>query len=257
MGDQVTNPAFRAEPAHGGAGLSGRRGDLVYFMRGEKCFVRQYKGQRDARTSDQLAKRGYMGQAQSNWKRLAAADREAWQKFALENVFPSAGMSGRAMALAGFNAYVRAQIYRLGQGLELSLRAPVHPVPGPVSEIEELSPPHCAAYAFRIRHGMRKIEGHSVLFEISPAMPTLKRRPRTQDLRWAGVCDPESFLPLSRDGALYLLPKARFHVEPGRIFGVRVRIISPDGLPGPKLMVAFLRKVPDPDSWNSPTGGEK
>ncbi len=212
-------------------------GGLILMDRGDKCVMRRYVVPRDPRTAAQLRKRDHMRRCPELWLALSAGQREAWNAWTAQYcVVPGSGklQSGR-------NMFTGAVMTTGMMGLPAPTSAPAGPPPKPVISVTQETAPGADSFAFRVRHGVKNPAGMRLLFEITDAMPSLRRKPRDNELRLLSADDTKSFVPLEADGGLYVLEDARFSVEPGRRYGVRVAIVTEQGIRSKPLFTDFIK----------------
>ncbi len=222
--------------------VSGRFGrEVVYCTRGETCYWRSYVTPADPKTFRQLDERVGMTGIQGDWKNLTAAERDGWTAYAKQHFTPEKGFYFRS---PGQNLYLKTQTPRTAWGDDPSHAPPaLPPPPAPLALIEEAAPA-AGQVAFRVEHDLEDWEGYRFELRMCPA--TINgRKPQETHFCRAGLTAAGSFFPLGESGTLYLMEAPRFDVAPGERFGLGVRVMTPDGVPGPELRVDLTRM-----EWN-------
>jgi hypothetical protein len=218
--------------------VTGRVGrEVIAFTRGETNVIRRYVIPRDPKSESQLRRRRGMRLAAQAWRGLPEPQIEAWNRWAAKRRSGGDGSRGAS----GQNVFTGAAMTRHMMGLDLPVDAPASgPPPTPLHVVQEPTAGD-DSFALRVHHGVKRVAGMRLLVEITDAMPTVRRKPRDPEFRPWSPDDAASFLPLERDGALYVLDGARFAVAPGQRYGVRLTIVDESGVRGKRLTVDFLK----------------
>lgn len=222
------------------ASISGRiaDGDVVLVKRGDKCYARKYSPPRNPQTKDQVAVRRFLAKATRSWGCLTQAQRLGWEDYAQKCFINT--ITG---SVNGYNTFSKVQYYRQAYGLDLLFDPPgFPPPPAPVAVIQKsASAPD--EFRFVVEHRVVERKGMLVAFEITPAMPSPGRKPRSIEFRMVRHVGPESFFPLLNPSGTYVIRGARFAVESGQRYGVRLRFITADGVPGAIHAGDFIKEV--------------
>lgn len=211
----------------------------TFYMRQNKCIRRRLVMPVDAKSPLQMDRRQCMGQISRQWGVLSEEQRLSWIDYARTRLWPE----GRRTSpfLTGMNAFECVHATRLRIGLGYACQAPSdYPPPLPISISQEPTSSD-DSFAFRVEHPLGAPSGY-LLFELSWAMPTLRRKPRKHEIRWACEDPRGCVLPMGASGTLYTITGARYPVAEGRLYGVRVSLISLEGVPGPKLTRMFIKQ---------------
>ncbi len=245
FGEILYAPTNRIRPRAPLAGMSGHVDKkTVYVMGANGTHRRRYVAPVFPNTPKQAEQNAFFTDSQQGWSAVGAEDRAGWQEFAEAHCFHD--REARLTSSLGQNAYAQAQRNRLGWGGTMTSAPPTIPPPPAALAVEQVAAPSPEMFAVRIRHDLPSTAGFRVLFEMTPATKTLRRTPHEREFVWAGERREESFLPLGPDGAVYLLEAPRYFVEASRRYGIRIRLITPEGLAGPKTAGDFIREEPAP-----------
>ncbi len=233
------------------AAVSGRFRDEVVYCVGGKSYAREYVTPADPKTWRQLDERVAFPTPQQAWKNLTAAQRDGWRAYAKEHFPPEKGFY---FSNPGLNAFTKAQTPRLAWGASMSWTPPVLAPPEAAWELIEVSAPAPGQIAFRVIHGMTDIDGFRLELRMTAATINA-RKPQEPQFNRAGETAEESFFPLAPSGAAYLMERPRDSVAPGQRFGLGVRFVTPEGIPGPELRADLIRRESAPMA--APGGTER
>lgn len=222
------------------AAVSGRLGDsdVVIVKRGNKCYARKYSPPKNPQTADQVAVRRFLANATKAWSSLTVRQREGWAEYARRYSFSTFGQE-----LNPYNMFSKVQYYRQALGMGLLLDPPtLAPPPRPAAIIQR---PAATAEEFRfvLQHSIAKRDDYVVTFEITPAMPSTGRKPRSIEFRMIRHVGPASFFALLAPSHPYIISGARFEVNHGQRYGVRARIVTAEGVPGEVLETDFVKVI--------------
>lgn len=216
----------------------------VYFVRLGQLQRRKWLKPKDPKTCFQLPRRELWRQILRYWshsEEMSLAQRDQWQGYALRHFWPEC--SWRARNVAGMNAFERVHVVRLPLGMGFLPDPPREAPPARALELTQEPASAPDALAFRLRHGQKSLAGAFVLVEATEAMPTPRRKPCENQYKWACGETRSSFLELKASGESYELLATRFHVEAGRRYGLRVQLVSAQGVPGPRLCGDFVKEL--------------
>lgn len=216
-------------------GLTGhvKDGGLTFYMRNGTLIARAIGTQKRKRTEDQLIAQDFHTKAGRYYRELTPPQVAAWDAYARVH-HPGTKLTGQLV-------FLQVQFLRQCLGLSLSADAPsLGPPPGAIAVIAQGCQNSCE-FCYGIRHGIQEPAGHFVRFDITKAMPSVARTPRATELRMIRHTGPDSFLPLERTGALYTIENARFAIPTGSRYGLRVTLITPEGVPGPAFTADLIR----------------
>ncbi len=203
----------------------------------ERFIMRRYVIPRDPKSAAQLRKRANMRLATAAWSAISEKQRVEWKSWTDRyRRSPDAEKVPSAQ-----NVFVGAAMTVSMMGVALPTSAPSGAPPPVVVSITQAGAPGDDCFAFRVRHGLKSVSGLRLLFELTDAMPTLKRKPQEPQLCLFSADDASSFVPLKADGELYVLENARFAVAPGQRYGVRVTIVTGHGIRGPGRCADFIK----------------
>lgn len=108
------------------------------FNKSKTAFTLQRKQQQSRGIKgNQTNVRQYFQTAQRAWKQISSANQAAWQTAASNN--PSTNRFGEQVALAGYNQFVKANIYRIQSGLEILASPDASPAVQPSGTFAELN----------------------------------------------------------------------------------------------------------------------
>jgi hypothetical protein len=220
--------------------VSGRVGDsdIVIVKRGNKCYARRYAPPRNPQSKDQVTVRRFLSNATKAWGTLSQAQREKWEAYAQRF---SAMVSDEE--ISAYNMFSKVQYYRQALGLALSFDPPSLPPPPSPNAILLRPAASPDEFRFQIVHQIVERKLYVVGFEITPAMPSPGRKPRSIEFRMIRHVGPESFFSLFPPSGVYIIRGARFAVDTGQRFGVRARIVSVEGVPGKPIEADFFKIV--------------
>lgn len=106
------------------------------FNKSKTAFTLQRKQQQSRGIKgNQSNVRQYFQQAQRAWKQISSANQAAWQTAASNN--PSTNRFGEQVALAGYNQFVKANIYRIQSQLEVLASPDASPATQPAGTFIE------------------------------------------------------------------------------------------------------------------------
>jgi hypothetical protein len=231
--------------------VSGRVGesDVVIVKRGNKCYARRYAPPRNPQSKDQVTVRRFLATATKTWGTLTPRQREGWERYATE--FSQSSVGGQ---LSAYNMFSKVQYYRQALGRPLLLDPPALPPPPAPAAIRIRPAGAPDEFRFQIDHAVVERSQYVVGFEITPAMPSPGRKPRSIEFRMIRHVGPESFLALLAPGATYVFSGARFPVDNGQRFGARARIVSVEGVPSRPVEGDFIKII----QWGlKPAKGEE
>lgn len=222
------------------AAISGRVGEsgVVIVKRGNKCYARRYAAPKNPQSRDQVTVRQFLATATRAWGTLSPRQRDGWAAYASSYSKMVAGES-----LSAYNMFSKIQYYRQALGLNLLLEPPKLPPPPAPTAIHLRPAALPNEFRFQLDHALVERRHYVVGFEITPAMPSPGRKPRSIEFRMIRHVGPESFFALLAPSGVYVISQARFAVDHGQRFGVRARIVSTEGVPGPALECDFLKII--------------
>lgn len=239
---------------------------ITYIVRNGQTFVQAYTKPRKRNTPDQRTARAFQVAAARHWGTLALGQLRDWQDYAEDlNELRRGGAhdAGRPARLSGNQVFVQVQFLRQCMGLGLCADAPtILPPPAalavcsgtrkssgnPESTTNQNSGESCyersqnpREFVFQVTHDVPRPEGYFLRFDITDAMPSVGRTPREKELRMICHTGPDSFLPLQTSGAVYTIANARFAIAAGQRYGVRVTIVTSEGVAGAALIADLIR----------------
>lgn len=210
--------------------ISGSLGNFV-FRKTKNGIVLANKPSRagGVPSAEQEKARGFFAAVSTGWRTLSDTQRESWNTYA-GKVFPL-DVDGRGSGPSGQAIFNKINWYRLVQGLALLPSAPVLAVPLPVTTITPSDASDETQLVFSLVH--RGVAGAGrVMVETTPALLSPAVNPSPGDYRLVRGLDAASFLPVQASGvAKYTVNNVRFPVGGGFRFGLRVTMISNEGVP--------------------------
>lgn len=215
------------------SGYRGRIGKspMVYFMRGSDCFARAYVRPRDPKSARQVESRARMAELSRAWSTLSAARRLEWESYG-RRWFPGQRSHGQ-------NTFIKVSAFRPETHNEAPLQPPPPAITGATEEVSGAPD----AFAFRIIHPVKDCTAWRVLVRTTPASPTLARAPRERDFRWVCGHGVASLAQLPASGGVLRISGALQPVPAGARYGVRLRLVSPEGVPGPEIALDLIRQT--------------
>ena len=223
----------------------------VFYERDGHAMMRKYVVPADPRTAKQLLRRSIFGQPQRQWLKLTREQADAWKAYALRYHPPVETKTGAPQTPYFLNRFTQVQCNRHWMGLGMPPEAPTQPPPPRAIDLTIEPAPALTqpdtTFAFRISHcghdghGGQDPAGMRVLIQLTPATQTLTRKPRMNALRCWHDEPARCYVPLKPSGELYVLEGACIAVASGRRFGVRIRLVSEEGVPGPELARDFIK----------------
>jgi hypothetical protein len=225
------------------ASMSGHTSNSQYVLvkRGKITYARAYSPPSNPQSRDQVLARKFLVTATKSWGSLTSAQRESWDRYASAH-YVEEGPTG-IFPKSGYNVYSKVQYYRQAMDLGLMFDAPRQAPPAAPRQVLQEVAAGEAEFRFRLLHDEPDVVGFHVLFEITPAMPSPGRKPRHIELRMVRNVGPNSFLPLLLLEESYVIVGAQFAVAAAKRYGVRARIITPDGVPSLPVSGDFLKEI--------------
>lgn len=204
----------------------------VYYRRNNKQFVRPFVKPSDPRTSYQLDHRSRMRMVQLALPTMSRAQRQQWHDFA--STFPHlrerVNRRGQPTGDRALSLYKSASLNRLAMGLPVRVEAPTAKCTAVISAAQVVAAPQAGQLAFRLFHSTGNVQGLRVLVEMTPGMKSERRVPLERELTKAATTDFGSFFALGENGATYVLDQPRYAIDPGQRFGIRITILTEEGL---------------------------
>lgn len=226
------------------ASMSGHTSNSQYVLvkRGKITYARAYSPPSNPQSRDQVLARKFLVTATKSWGSLSQLQRDSWDRYAAAH-YMEEGPTGGLFPKSGYNVYSKVQYYRQAMDLGLMFDAPRHAPPAAPKQVLQEVAAEEAEFRFRLLHDQPEVVGSNVLFEITPAMPSPGRKPRHIELRMVRNVGPKSFLPLLLVEESYVIIGAQFSVAAAKRYGVRARIVSPDGVPSLPVSGDFIKEI--------------
>jgi len=238
------------------AGLRGthRALGVTYLHRGGKTWMRPYIIPNDPRTPAQATCRDSWNEANKYWCRLSDADRADWNSYGRSNPKPDSAKGPPRNP--GQAAFIRVHVVRLPLGMGFRHPAPRNALPPRPGVIIQMPVDNPRAFSFRLEHSVAEVAGMRIQIELTPPTLAPTRAPYEPNFRWLQPGSPGSFTDLCASGHVYTVENACCEVAPGQRYGIRVRLVTPEGATGPASTGDFIREpylqpppatpVPDP-----------
>ncbi|PKO19979.1 hypothetical protein CVU37_00450 [candidate division BRC1 bacterium HGW-BRC1-1] len=225
-------------------GLDGsyKSSDLVFYYRNGQTFARARVTPRNPDTIDQQKIRAYITAATRNWDELTAAQRSAWQDYA--EAYFTVNSAGRAVTPQGLPIYVKANITRQILGLALTTSAPTQPPPTPISDLASEPADELDRFDIIPTHSITTITGLALLVRITPAMLTVARTPRENELRYIKGVSPASAPALTASGSVISITNAQYAIDAGKRYAIQARVVrTADGIASEPLFRDLTRSL--------------
>lgn len=223
-------------------GISGKfhKKTYTFVVRNGLTYIRLEPKKLDPKTPAQLAVRSLWGEVKKDWSRVVTArQRNAWDAWA-RNVLVPRGLAS-PHGPTGYNAYVKMEQMRRVLAIAPGGDAPKGAPPANIFAVVQKAPAIEGSLAFTVEHGESDAAGKFLLIETTRAMPTPRRKPREWELHWAAGISASSFVPLQPSGARYDFSAGHDVIAAGERFGVRLRIISAEGVPGQAIRTDWIK----------------
>jgi len=172
-------------------------------------------------TARQMLVRGYMTTLSRAWAALVDGERTAWRDYAL--LHPVTNVFGQTFLASGFNVYVGLNTLVLDQGLTAVDTPPIVAGPGGIAGFVASPLPSLGVYMEWIAPGAGRVTEIQITGIIPPGRIVQENQYR-HDSYNVGTCDNVEISGLAA----------------GEKYGVRCRIVLPDGQVGPWSVATSL-----------------
>lgn len=221
--------------------VSGELGNFV-FRRTKNGVVLSARPVRTATaaTAQQAIVRGIFSVVSKAWQTASEAQRAAWEAYA--RAFFAQDRDGSGAGPSGQAVFVKANSYRQAAGLAVQLAAPTVPPPAAPTAVTVDGAGSEAELVITVEHGLAGAPaGYRLFVEATAPLRSPARRPQPGDFRAAAGFGVDSLKPLLATGQAYTITPLRSPLNDGARFGLRVSIISPDGIPSAPLAAVALQ----------------
>ena len=195
-----------------------------------------------APSTEQFLVQAFFSTASKQWKNLTDAQRTSWSIYA-GTYFPN-DKDGNGAGPTGQAVFLKAAWYQQASGLALPTDAPIEAPPAAPTGLTPLSNDDPLGISFQMTHSVTPTARHRVFVEITPALASAARHPQPQDYRSARGINVGSFPDLAASGSNYTVTGIRYPFAEGVRFGLRVTIISPDGIPSAAFSETVVKTIP-------------
>ncbi len=223
--------------------ISGSLGNFV-FRKTKNGIVLANKASRtnSLPSVEQRRVQGVFSATTAAWSTLTDSQRDGWNAYAA-SVFPI-DKDGRGAGPSGQAVFNKINWYRLAQGLALLASSPVQPLPQPVLSIALGDSGADNELVFSVVHGGTAGAG-KLMVEATRPLLSAARKPQPGDYRLVRGLEAASFVTLLASGPAfeYTIPAVRFPVAVGLRFGLRVTVISAEGVPSASREGVFEKIV--------------
>ena len=218
------------------------KGGLSVRKQGGEVLLYEQPPPVQPNTPDQRAVSSAMAACGALWRALAPEQQAGWTSSARRI---AAGFRYSHGGLTGYCLFIHCAHNCLLLGAAVPGRPPALPRP-PIPRRVELQPAaDPRTFGFGIYHQIAagSCGAHRVVVSLTPATRRNCRAPETRNRRRINGAGSASVLVLPPSGGTITFAGSRFAIEPGRRFGVWVKIVRlPDGLASEELYVDAERK---------------
>lgn len=223
--------------------VAGKHDDsIVYYLIRNRQLARSYIYPTDAGSALQNTLRGYFASISAAWKNVSDANAAAWETLA--EAMGGTDSLGRAYGFYVNNAYMSVNLYRLIDGQTITDSAPAYdPPPAPIELNGVATIDGGATLNIEISH----TNAAGVLFfvQVTPPMPSQRRRARTNELRIPTTNLADSVIVRSASPQTLSVTTQRIGIPASgpTYVGIRIRALSENYLPGGELFIPSAEVV--------------
>jgi len=221
--------------------ISGRIGSVTQGMVGMPrkspgsaeytAFARSGFNPTNPQSSQQIAIRALLSASSAAYKSLTVAEADAWEALGIQ--ISVDGPVGSTHGLTGIQAYNRVNLFRQLDGQAITDTAPAFEDPGNASAVDaEISTGDPTITVINITH---TVTGGFFAVRVTPALPSIPRKARKNELRYMSSDFIDSIVPLGASPQAVSLDHGQFSQAQGDNIGIEVIHLNADYVPSKPL----------------------